>query len=323
MVTRAALLFGLLVGCGGLEASATVSGSTEAPVVVAETPAPATPASPDATGEVSGTGASGESSGPDAELVKSPDPAPSACSGTVTGFFANRTIAVGGVTRRYDLFVPEAAKTEALPVVFVFHGDGGGTLRPWFPIEQVSEGRAIVVYPYGFSAWNLEKEAGNADYAFIEALRASIAGGYCVDRDRFFAFGLSNGAFFVNMLGCYRGPTLFRGIATNAGGLYPPDGAAGHYDSTGAFVCPNPPVASLVMHGKQDTVVSYTIDGLGARDSWRRANQCQTTSKPFGPSPCVAYDGCALHPVVFCGFTGGHVLWSEAASASWQFFQTL
>ena len=240
------------------------------------------------------------------------------------GFFAGRSIDVAGATRTYDLFVPPAAKTALVPIVFVFHADNGASLRPDLPLENASAGQAIFVYPYGRgNAWDLGAPATNGDYPFVEQLKAELHSLLCVDEKRTFAYGFSNGAFFVNMLACYRGPSLFRAIATSSGGLYPPEGAAGFYDDRGNFVCPMEPVASLVLHGTSDRVVSYEGDGLSARDSWRAANGCASSTRTFGPSPCVAFDGCSKNPVGFCNFPGGHELWSGTASAVWTFFAAL
>jgi polyhydroxybutyrate depolymerase len=241
---------------------------------------------------------------------------------TTSGFFPGETLDVDGTVRTYDLFVPEAAKTESLPLVFVFHGDGGMSLRPWLGLEQSAAGRAVVVYPHGFGGFDLSAPQDNKDFTFVERLRDALVKRLCIDTARVFAFGYSNGAFFSNMLACYRGPALLRGIAVDAGGLYPPDGAKGYYTDSGVFVCPEGPVAAMVIHGKYDTVVSYEDNGIGARNTWARANACADAPRSTGFAACVTYDGCKK-PVVFCPFDGGHEPWSPAGSQAWKFFASL
>ena len=71
-------------------------------------------------------------------------------------------------------------------------------------------------------------------------------------------------------------------------------------------MCPlSPPPAALQVIGDADGLLG---DAKKARDHWQRVNACKATTKPFAPSPCVAYDGCAAErPEVYCEIPGmGH-----------------
>src|SRR6185369_6708895 len=119
-------------------------------------------------------------------------------------------------SRTYDVFVPPTYDaSQKLRVVFVLHADTGISLRPYFPIEQASGGKAIIVYPHGMDngAWDLSAASDNADYTFMQSLRGSIEDNYCVDKDRVFGFGYSQGAFLANMMACYRGASIFNAIS--------------------------------------------------------------------------------------------------------------
>ena len=252
--------------------------------------------------------------------------APTICATRTAGFFAGKTIAAAGETRRYDLFVPDGTDLAArLPVVFVLHADDGQSLRSMLGLEAVSGVHAIVVYPYGNdNSWNLSKPDGNDDYAFVDALKASLVTSQCADATRTFAYGFSNGGYFVNQMACYRGTATFRGIAVNSAGLYAPTGAPETYDDAGDLLCPAPPPAVLVIHGTADGVVDYQNEGVYAKSSWRHADTCGTASMATSPTPCVTYSACSPNPVAFCAITGmGHEVWSSAAAASWGFFSQL
>lgn len=244
------------------------------------------------------------------------------CSTRAAGFFAGKTIKVGTETRSYDLFVPAGTDLGAtLPIIFVFHADDGVSLRDTLGLEAVTGAKAVIVYPYGNDKqWNLGKAEGNDDYAFVDALKASLVTNECADAARTFAFGFSNGAFFTSLLSCYRGASVFRAIVSHSGGLYAPDGVTPTYDGTGNLVCPATPPAALVIHGTADNVVSYSDDGVYARDSWLHNDSCAATTSSFAPSPCALYTTCQKNQVAFCGIPGmGHQLWASAAIATWDF----
>lgn len=251
------------------------------------------------------------------------------CGGArgAVGYAAKQSIQAAGKARTYGLFVPEGYDgSRALPLVFVFHGSGGSgdSIRKSYPLEGVANGGGIFVYPDGNGGeWNLDAKADkNPDIALFDALTGELSTRYCVDKRRIFATGYSNGGYFANQLGCRRGNTL-RAIASHAGGG--PFGDNDEYDERGDLVCPESPVAALLAHGAGDSSVGID-EGEKSLAHWRRANGCQEGSRPYDPSPCVAYDGCnASRPVVWCKVPGlGHVVWPENGSkVTWAFFTSL
>jgi polyhydroxybutyrate depolymerase len=248
------------------------------------------------------------------------------------GYLAQRKLTVAGVkdpkygSRTYDLLVPPGHDgTRTYPLVFEFHGDGGNGagMRKALDLETASQGGAILVYPDGFGSWDLESAADqNDDIRFVRAMVDAIGGTYCVDTSRVFATGFSNGAFFSNQLGCKVGAPFFRGIAAHAGGG--PFGPDADYDAQGNLVCAGQPVAALIGHGQSDGNVLLK-DGVSSRDHWQRVNGCAAATQPWGPSPCVTYDGCAAgRPLVYCEIPGlGHAVWSSGAAATWKFLSSL
>ncbi|HMJ15688.1 MAG TPA: hypothetical protein VK524_29930 [Polyangiaceae bacterium] len=200
-----------------------------------------------------------------------------------------------------------AADTPA-PVILGFHG-GSGTAEQASQYGLTGAEAALYVYPQALAfpgaggiAWNVSPD-GN-DYAFIDALLVELGRTHCVDSTRIFAAGQSNGAFFVNELGCSR-PDTFRAIAPAAGG--------------GPSSRCSKGVAAMIVHGTADETVKIA-QGMYSRDYWLAANGCSAASgAPSEPAPCVEYSGCARR-VLWCQHAGAHSFPSFAGPAIRQFF---
>ena len=219
------------------------------------------------------------------------------------------TMDVGGVARTYLRVVPVSldANTPA-PLILGFHG-GSGTSEQASQYGLTGTEAALYVYPQALSfpaaggvAWNVSPD-GNDD-EFIDALLVELGQKNCIDTTRVFAAGQSNGAFFVNELGCKR-PDAFRAIAPAAGG-----GPTGGCTKG---------VSAMLVHGTADTTVSIE-QGRFSRDYWLRANGCAgASSAPVNGLPCVAYSGCAK-PVLWCEHGGAHSWPAFAGNAIRTFF---
>lgn len=237
-----------------------------------------------------------------------------------------RTIDVGGKSRRYTFVEPSAPVAgKRYPLVLVFHGDGGDAagFHSAFPFERASGEDALLAYPEGInSGWDLETTKDNREVRFIEALIEQLAAQHPVDRTRIFATGYSSGGFLSNVLACHR-PGLLRAIASNAGGA--PYNQREKWGN-GYPKCPGQqPTAMLALHGEQDRGV--TLDsGRFSAEYWAYVNGCNTEEmETTGYGECHVYRGCPAGKAVgFCSIPPlGHWVWSEAAEASWTFFERL
>ena len=282
------------------------------------------PAEPDG-GTASETGTTGTP----VEGGTTPEPtAGCGAPGVKTGFVGSQSITVGGSKRTYELFVPESYDgKKTFPLTFVFHGDGGtgAGIRSSFKLEAASQSGSIFVYPDGEKkSWVIGEASGlKADVAFIDAVVADLGKSHCTDEKRVFAVGFSKGAYFTNMLACLTKSNL-RAVVTHAGGgPFGLDGSGTSFDNKGNLTCPAPPVAALQVQGTADTAVPPS-EGTKARDYWRTTNGCQTTPKPYDPSPCVTYDGCnASRPEVWCEVPGlTHTIWQNGPAVTWAFLKT-
>lgn len=297
--------------------------------IVPRAPDPGGPAAPSA--EPSSTGSTtppapppGMDAGSDATAppVKSYDQGPSAgCTKTTlaTGL-QTRKMTVGGKTRDYLRFIP-AGVTAGTPVAVVlgFHGSGGtaAKARGMFDLEAKAGAKAIFIYPQGLpdpafdgdNRWNPTK--GSDDYAFVDQLIAEVETSHCVDRDRIFAVGFSNGARMTSMLGCYRGDEI-RAIAPVA------PGGNGTTLPLASGAC----VGEVgVWEGLGDDDADHVEGATLVRDFYRSANGCKATRTATTPAGCEAYDGCrAAVPSVWCTYPGGHAWPPIGAAGVWSFF---
>jgi polyhydroxybutyrate depolymerase len=277
-------------------------------------------------------GGAGTETGTTGNTVDSgPTPEPTAgcgATGVKTGFVGSQSITVGGGKRTYELYVPESYDgKKTFPLTFVFHGDGGtgAGIRGSFKLEAESGGGSIFVYPDGANkTWIIDDAGGlKADVAFVDAVAADLAKSHCTDAKRVFAVGFSKGAYFTNMLACISKSNL-RAVVTHAGGgPFGLDGSGTTFDNNGNLTCPAPPVAALQVQGTADSSVPLS-EGTKARDYWRATNKCQSTTKAYDPSPCVAYDGCATdRPEVWCQIPGmNHTIWQNGPAVTWAFLKT-
>ena len=246
--------------------------------------------------------------------------------GTVKGFQSQTKVVVKGVDRTYDWLIPDGHDgTHPVPLVFVYHG-GGGTgadVRGSLKLEDATGGKAIMVYPDAAlpsKEWDLERDGStNADMFFFDQIVQTLEDEYCIDTARVFVAGVSNGAYFANQLGCFRGGSI-RGISSVSGGG--PSGPAQDYDENGKLVCSQKPVGAIIIHGAADTEVALT-EGQASRDHWTSVNGCRSGGlETFPPDPCKSQLNCAKdRPVVWCEIPGlGHTIWDQSARASWNFF---
>lgn len=231
---------------------------------------------------------------------------------------------VGGASRRYLLVTPRTiAPGTALPLVLVFHGDGGSaaSFHRGYPFERGSGDAAVLAYLDGIgNTWDLETRDGNRDVAFVRALLADLTARLPIDPARVFATGYSSGGFFANVLAC-RMPDTFRAIASNAGGA--PYGLESTWPNGYPRCEGQKPVAMLALHGRSDLGVTFD-SGRFSAEYWAYVNGCKEDEmEPTTYDECRAYRGCNDgRAVALCDIPGlGHWVWDRAAEATWTFFE--
>jgi len=234
------------------------------------------------------------------------------------------SVSVGGEQRTFILDLPAGYSEDiAYPLVFGWHGTNhqGANAKQQMRLLEASGNSAVVVYPNGGQqapVWEFPGGVGVTDplrdIRFFDAMVEALGDAYCLDGERIFSTGFSQGAFFSNALGCTR-PWAVRGIAPVAGG--------------GPWQCDPTAMAAMIIVGASDPIANengdygYENSAQRSRDFWLEGGGCGTTTTPVDPSPCVAYDCPDETPVHFCEFAGAHEWWSAASQGIWVFFAGL
>jgi len=249
----------------------------------------------------------------------------------------NLSLEFEGITRVYDLQVPENTGGEPLALVIDLHGFlvSKATQRQFSQFDKLAEQQGfIAVFPDGWNfAWNTRIGwIRNDDVGFLRALVAKISAEYNVDLERVYATGHSMGGEMVYRLAC-EAADLFAAFSTIAMVMNGADAENCH---------PSRAVPILSVNGLTDTVVPYagTIDYLSApatRDYWREKNNCQgpLVREELGPQAWCDTDRMCQDGVQaqWCavtanpGSSSGHLIYRntaelDLAELSWAFFQS-
>lgn len=198
------------------------------------------------------------------------------------GMSAMQRLYVGSGWRTYLLHVPTTySRATPQPLVLIFHGHGSNPTH----FEQSTRFSAladqrdfIAVYPQGAvgkdgqTGWDTHRgrDPATNDIAFVAALLAHLRGQLCIDPERVYAAGFSNGGGMVAELACAL-PGQFAAVAVVSGDFYPQPGACSL----------SRPLPILEIHGTADTVNPY--DG---------SSGLHYMSVPEWVTGWVARDGC-------------------------------
>lgn len=243
---------------------------------------------------------------------------------TIAGLSATEALArrewkVDGVVREALVYAPAKAKTEVVPLVFVFHGHGGtmnNSVRT-FAIHTLWP-EAIVVYPQGLNTpgrltdpegkkpgWQHGTgEQGDRDLKFFDAMLASLKADYQVDEKRLYSTGHSNGGGFTYLLWAARGEQF---------AAFAPSGAA-----AAASLAKLKSAPVLHVAGETDPLVKFSWQKL-TMDALRKLNQCGE-GQPWGKY-CTFYPSKINAPVVTFIHPGGHQFPSDAPPVMVRFFK--
>ena len=240
---------------------------------------------------------------------------------------AKYEITSGGIERSYILRLPEGYdRRQDWPLIVAYHGRGSTGVEVE-GYSGLSDLPAVVAYPDGAvgtgsgyrKAWQGApyEPVGVDDVAFTEDLLDHLQATLCVDADRTYATGKSNGAGLVSMLAC-RLPDRFAAVAPVAGAYYP---------ETRTGCDQAPAVPAIIVHGTGDATIPYAGDAdrdLPAVPDWAQAwagrNGCQGRPRTLSLGRDVTAtqwrhcrDGADVEHVAVLG--GGHV-WPGADTYS-------
>jgi polyhydroxybutyrate depolymerase len=166
----------------------------------------------------------------------------------------SRTLRVGTTDRQYIVHVPTGYDGSApMPVVYLFHGLSSSAVQmaaySAFP-AAADEHDFILVVPQGLGSpakWDVitPPTTPGSDAAFWLDITRTLGDDFCIDTDRQFATGLSNGSAVVFALACSDAYPFkaFAGVA------------ATFYDQAACGEAP--PRSILYFHGTSDRVVPF------------------------------------------------------------------
>jgi polyhydroxybutyrate depolymerase len=225
----------------------------------------------------------------------------------------SETLVVGGLKRSYLLYVPPSYDSaRKVPLVIALHGNRGtGKDMEKLTLSKFNElanaKGFIVAYPDGIDkSWNDDRGVTPAaekkidDIGFISALIDHLSKTYAVDPNRVYAVGMSNGAMFVNRLGCELSDKL-AAIAAVAGTM--PEVIAARCNPARA-------VPAIIIHGTADKFAPFAggatrKDGSGkvlsAADTaafWAKKNGCTAQPGERKAAP-VDQDGTTVEEVQY------------------------
>ncbi len=224
-----------------------------------------------------------------------------------------------GMTRSYDLFVPDSYRSDRpAPLVLNFHGHLGSPMSQaaGSGFDAFAQPRGMLVaYPQGLGAsWNGGPCCGPAyvfdedDVGFAVAVVDQVAAQACVDLGRVYAMGVSNGAQMVQRIAC-EAADRFVAVASVAGvlGLEP------------AECTPSQPVGVAHVHGTADVFMPYEGNGPGypavpqMMADWAARDGCERepiTVSQQAEVLCQAWPSCADEvQVSLCTVQGGGHCW--------------
>lgn len=190
----------------------------------------------------------------------------------------------------------QAGGQRPLPLVVDLHGysEGADVHLQFTKMENLGAAKGFAVLTPNGSGdvpfWNSFGQPAPDDVAYLTGLVDQVAASQCVDLNRVYVDGMSNGAFMTSLLACRR-PVVFA-AAVMVAGLQFPDGCAS-----------GPPVPVMAMHGTDDNYVRYEggfgdgVRTLGvdpdtastagrnlsvpdAAEAWARRNRCTVGATP-------------------------------------------
>lgn len=207
-----------------------------------------------------------------------------------------------------------------VPVIFAFHGHGGGARQAALSFHLHKEWpEALVVYMQGLptpsalvdpdgkkNGWqNVEGQQGDRDLKFFDAVLATLKGEYNIDESRIYATGHSNGGGFTYLLWRAR-PDAFAAFAPCAAG-----GAR-----LAAKITPKP---AMHIAGRNDELVRFSMQEKNI-EAIKKTNGCNEKGEKWAEN-CTLFPSKSGTPVVAYIHDGTHKYPAEAPALIVKFFK--
>ena len=213
------------------------------------------------------------------------------------------------------------------PAVVFFPGKGASALIGQAS-SQLDKLPAIVIYPEpthgkdGALSWQgAPYSSGVNDVQFVSDVLDKAEGQLCIQKNRIYAAGMSNGGGMAALLSCQLSDR-FAAYGVVAGAMYYPEGNC----------LSHRPTPIITLHSDTDTVVPYygsETRGLPSIDNWveshAKNNGCQTTPATTylaSSATITTWQHCQNNATVqkIRLHNTGHLWAPDAPSVLWQFF---
>lgn len=224
---------------------------------------------------------------------------------------------VGDVKREAMVYAP-TKETESPPLVFAFHGHGGGMKSAASSFGFHKEWpEAVVVYLQGLPTPGMtdpdgekpgwQKKAddqGGRDLEFFDAVLKTMKEKFKIDEKRVYATGHSNGGAFTYLLWATRSD-VFAAVAPSAAG--------------GRAVKDTKPCPLLHVAGEKDELVPFE-NQMKSVAAAKEFNGCEAEGKEWAKG-CTIYASSKDAPVVTFIHGGTHKYPKEAPALIVKFFK--
>lgn len=179
--------------------------------------------------------------------------------------FPDETIKVDGTKREYRLVVPAGKHEKKLPLLIAFHGmliDSKDLMPRYTKLDDLAaKDKVIVAYPNANEKmWGIVPKKVDEDLEFFDALLVHLIRTKPVDPSRVFVIGMSNGAYFAQLVGQKRS-TKVAGVIAHSGGM---DLGAMIFGINAKQKFP-----VLIVHGTDDPILKVE-DARKARDLYKK-----------------------------------------------------
>lgn len=229
-------------------------------------------------------------------------------------------LTVDGTPRRALVTVP--AVHRPVPLILSFHGSGTSS-ELQVAVDQFSDpGRrpALVIRPSGLplfegvTGWNLDLGGDVDEVAFVRALLHRAEASYCVDLNRVYAAGISNGGGMAELLACSIPDKLAAVALVSPLSMSQPCAA-------------DAPVPLIAFRGVRDLILPYQGTQLGLTttfgfeqwaDEWADRNGCSPGrhyGRPRGRVQPLSWSGCTAPVEAFRLYGYGHT-WPHKSKSS-------
>ena len=200
----------------------------------------------------------------------------------------NRTINSHGVQRTYLVHLPASYQANQPASLYFSFAGANRNASEQEGLSQFSDPEfnpdGVAVYPEGLTEhWlsnpAVDEDAKPNDIDFVLELLESLKGELCINEDRVYAAGKSNGGGLVNLLACNSTSSSYFAAFASVSGAHYKDRLAKECSPQKAFV------PFLEFHGLNDTTVPY--DGKNGSDdlhseypvfefvqAWAERNNC-------------------------------------------------